>query len=367
MTEESTNAQHPVINKLGRNLEAFYGNIIAIRYLSPNNKVFLLKANSSNELFIEILDLESDASIAFLIKEKISLTGNYLTTNIINHKTSTSSERILWIDRAIVFFVPETMDYIFMKLVRSYPHHKENNTLNIKIDLEGNTLRKEYISIPEVNLKNYDCLNSLVVIPDYNFFNTETFLQKDLYPFFDEYLDEEDFSYIRYTEERCSSFASSTKNLYAIVIFDKDGQSPRGTFCVFEINGDINPKLIFKSKVDDWGSYHVFSEDGKKIAYITNLWEKEGIEINIRTLSEKKFNNEVGFKIQLSIEQRNIEKIFLTHRDEIILVFPERFEMYNAAYIKRKIHLKRDLKTSYEFANNVLLYVHKQQLKIYKV
>ena len=367
MTEESSNAQHPVINKLGRNLEAFYGKIIAIRHLRTNNKVFLLKANSSNELFIEILDFESDARTAILIKEKISLTDNYLSRNTIDYKTSTSSERIVWIDRAIAFFVPETMDYIFIKLVRSYPHHTENNTLNIQIDIEGNTLRKEYISIPEVKFKNYDFLNSLVVIPDYNFFNTETFFQKDLYPFFDEYLDEEDFSYIRYTENRCSSFASPAKNLYAIVIFDKDGQSPRGTFCVFEINGDINPKLIFKSKVDDWGSYHVFSEDGKKIAYITSLWEKEGIEINIRTLSEKKFNSEVVFKIQLSIEQRNIEKIFLTHRDEIILVFPESFEMYNIAYIKRKIHLKRDLNTPYELANNVLLYVHKQRLKIYKV
>lgn len=366
MTEDSSSKQQPFIDDLRNSLGIFYQKIIAIWCLRTKHKVFLLMANPFDELFIEILDLRSNCRNVIAIKDKIHLTGSYLERNLADYQTISSSEEILWIDEVLAFFVPETMDYVFMKLRRSYPNHKENNTLNIQIDLEGNTLRKEYVTEPEGSFRNYDRLNGLVVIPDYNFFNTETFLKIDLYNFFDEYLDDEDFSYIRYTEDRCSSFATPAKNLYAIVIFDKDGEEPRGTFCVFEINGDINPKLIFKAKADEWGSKHVFSEDGKKIAYVARLWEKDGIEIDIRTLTAEDFNNEIKFTIQLSIDHRNVEKIFLTNHNDIILVFPKSFEIYNAFETKRKIHLKRDQRTTYDFSNNILFYLHKRRLKIYK-
>lgn len=347
----------------------FREHIIAIHGLINTSKVFLLKVNRFRELFIEMLDLESNITTAIFFEEKISFSEeSSVKDKYVSYKIYGSIEERLWVNEVLTFFVPEQMDYIFIKLGHCDPHQDENNTLNIQVDFQGITLKKEFVTeLPGfMGSRNYDRLNGLVVIPDFHFFSTETFKQVDLYGFFDKCLDDEDFSYLLHMENTCSMFATRSKNLYGIILFDRDGDSPRGTFCVFQINEDINPKLIFKHKVDEYGMNHVFSENGEKIAYIYN-WNFGEIEVVLRVLNANEFEKEKRLTVYFSKQSQTAQKILLTDHDHIILVFPERFELYSVDSEKIICHIKRDVGTTYELANSTLFYLHNQQLKTYRI
>lgn len=348
-------------------LRISYESIISIGCPRNSNKIFLLKVDKSCVLFIEAIDLDNNIVEYITIVEKLDFWSWQLTENkyIDYDEKYKYNEQMLLFNEVLTFFVSDNIDYIFIKLRLTYPYQVDKNTLNIKINLGGATLKKEYVTELNRLFRNYDHLNGLIVTPDYNFFNTNTFQQADLYEFFDECLDDENFSYLRYTEDSCKMFSTPSKNLYGIVLFDKDGDRPRGTFCVFNIDGDISPKLIFKYKVDEYGMNHVFSENGKKIAYIYN-WHFGEIELVLRSLNTDEFENETRLTVYFSKESPTAEKILLTDHDHIIIVFRERFEVYSADSEKRICYIKRDIGTTYELANNTLFYLHNHRLKLYK-
>ncbi len=367
LTEDSLQESKPNTYLFRDGLRISYESIISIGCPKNSNKIFLLKVDKSCVLFIESIDLDKNIVEYIKIDEKVNFWKWQLTKNkyVDYDEKYKNNQQMLLFNEVLTFFVSDNTDYIFLKLGLAYPYHVESNTLNIKINLEGATLKKEYVTELMGLFRNYDHLNELVVIPDYYFFNTNTFRQVDLYEFFDECLDDENFSYLLYTEDSCTMFSTPSKNLYGIVIFDRDGDGPRGTFCVFEIDGDISPRLIFKYKVDEYGMNHVFSENGKKIAYIYR-WHFGEIELVLRSLNAKNFGNETRLTVYFSKESPTAQEILLTDQDHIIIVFPDRFEIYNVNERTRIANFWRDSGAPYKLSNGRLFFIQDLRLKIHE-
>lgn len=317
-----------------------FNEILKIQFIAKLNQVVLLGIDSALQLSLEIINL-NDFS-----KKTISIdTTNDLSASI-DYPNRHVSE----------FYASDNLDFFYLKCNL---FNSDIGTLHFKIDGKG-----KIVNIKPIQTKNqfndYCVLKSYLVSKDFIFLDFEDFEQYDLSDFFDDFFEEDDFSFLRTDDYNYSIFTCQDKNILGLGFFDKDGKIPRGRYSVFEIEDVRKPKLIFSHKIDQWGEC-VINQSCNKVAYFHYLKFGE-IDIIVRKLSETEFENEIRFKVDI---QGSVPKdVFLTDDSYIIFIFYHRVEVYNIETFQQIFTFKKDIFPPYCFSNNKLFYIYLNKLHI---
>lgn len=335
------------VNELISESNKYNLEILKIKSIPDTQNIALLKTNQDSEYFIEILDFENNSIKKIVINNKIS---------------------------SITEFHP--IDDEFIYLYCNYKHN-ENFYSHLKINFEGEIIfykkfvKENYSSYHNHNLKNYIFREDMVLL------DLSNFEEYKLFDFFSDNFDEDlGFTYIYFTEQRYKIFTLPDDNILGIEIFDKDGDEPRFYYFILKIESADKIRIKFIGNIEDCGEY-TFSNNSKELAYISSYYKTSGI-LQIRELSNEKFNNSKQLNINNSIEKEyylngkkmtfvDFEKIIYFDEEKIILNYVTEMKIYsrenevllNSAFI--------DKNSSYLVKNNTLFFIKNSKLSYFKI
>ncbi|MFZ4798045.1 MAG: hypothetical protein ACOYMA_11155 [Bacteroidia bacterium] len=326
--------------------------VLQIVYLKDSQKIVLLKCNERLELYIDILDIKNNLHSEIIFQEKMHV----ISASINNSRFDSNDYYLYEFDTTlhITHFHVIDEEHFFLKALKN-----GKNYLNLKINIKG-----EIFHLPTFENSNYgDSLNEKHIIKnfiyreDMTLFDINDCRERNLYDFISENFDDLDkypaFTYLYFTEDRYTIFTSPDKNIIGFEIYDKDGDEPKFSYYILEIESLENIKIIFKGKIYDSGHYYTLSEDTNEFAYKRQNYDDE-TKIYIRELSENFHQAEIHKEI---IDEKIIyldkKKIVLQKQNEI-QVLDRRTDYQQTIII--------DESSPYEIKDNFLFYIKDSKL-----
>lgn len=346
---------------LTKGIEVSYENILKMHFIQNSNKLVLLKVNASWELFVEIIDFNSYLKTIIILEYKFSIYDHkFKQNNFVDYSKYLNQTKVFSLSHIYEFYFSDDLEFIYLK---ARLKNSTDEICHFKIDLEGKLINKKTENGSHDPWDNYALLKKYHVSDNFIFLDLDDFVEYDLGDFFNETFEKNDFFYLWINDGSYSIFTLPDENLFGLIFFDKDGNSPRGSFNIFKINDIKKPKLIFSYRIDEFGDHHTFNPSGNRMAYCKYLDIGE-IEIKIRELYQNEFENAIEFNISYPKEDSSPEEVFLSDANLILVVFYDRIEAYDIYTFEQITVYNRDIRTLYCFGENKLFYIYLSKLKM---
>ncbi|TPG37522.1 hypothetical protein [Flavobacterium pectinovorum] len=346
---------------LTKGIEVSYENILKMHFVPNSNKLVLLKVNSSWGLFVEIVDFDSFLTTIITLDNKLRIYYREFEHNsFVDYSKCLDDSIVFSLKHIFEFYFSDDLEFIYL---RARLNNSAEQVCHFKIDLEGKIVNEKIENSSYDSVYAYSHLKKYLINDNFVFLDLDNFTEHDLVDFFDKTFENDNFLYLGFNDGRYSIFTLPDKNLFGLIFFDKDDNYPRGSFNIFKINDIKKPELIFSFRIDEFGDHHTFNPSGNKIAYCKYL-DFDEIEIKIRELYQNEFENAIEFNIPYSKEDSSPEEIILSDANFIIIVFNNRFEVYNIYTQEQMAVYNRDIRTLYCFGENKLFYIYLNKLKM---
>jgi hypothetical protein len=322
--------------------------IIAMDLINGKNQIALITANNVCRLSLKIFDIEKGdfISIAALDDFYVNPTDSNLFSDA-NRSSNNFYSFSLYLHDKILCRVNKfnslSNNNFYLNLT------SEKNNWHLEIAHDGKLIKKIVDDVEKRFEFYFD--------RDYVMFDIENFKEHKLFEFFDVFFENDDFLYNRVMDNYAYSlFLSSDSKKLGFVYFNKDDDSPRGNYSVFDVDDFNNPKLIFSYRIDECGTGHKFDSDDNKIIYSLHN------EVIIREIDSNNFEKEVRLKTNILDEKYYYEGLY-NIKNFLIEVYHSKFHFMNIS-TKEYFLTDREIGSRYCIKEDKIFYTEGTKLKM---
>ncbi|AYN02818.1 hypothetical protein EAG11_00495 [Flavobacterium sp. 140616W15] len=323
-------------------------NIIGMDLINFKHQIALVTVDNLCRLFLKVFDIENGDFVDIISLNDFH--GNPKDFNLFNNVNKSSNDyysRSLYLNDKILCKVNK-----FNSLSNNnfYLHLTiEGGDWHIEIDPNGNVIKK--IEDDVQKRVEFYCDQNYII------FDIENFKEHKLFEFFDIFFESDDFSYNRVMDNYVFSlFLSSDNKKLGFIYFNKDDNSPRGNYSVFEVSDFNNPQLIFSYRIDECGNGHRFNSDNNKIVY--RLHD----EVVIRELDNNKFEKEIRIETNILKDTYHCQGVY-NIKNFIVEVYYNKFYFLNIN-TKEYFLVGREVGSTYCIKEDKIFYTEGTKLKM---